>query len=259
MKPNQLWAFLLFSFLFVNNATAQKRKVDKSKSTQKEKPAKKGESSDVQVFDSADKADENQYFEKKKNSNPLNVVKIAPLEILEGMFTLSYERVVSSRMSVEANLGITTVSESQSILKSGLFGKTDYEGFAKPQSGTCFGLGVKFYLSKNDLAPDGGFIAIETRVRSYNFDAYPFVGGNRASAGPYQKTTVTDADLLRVIFGYQTDGEYFSWTPYAGLGYRKHTFTGWYEENDDSSTPVLGSKSESKPVFLFGIKMGLRF
>ena len=219
------------------------------------KESKKGESKDVQVFDAKDDYD---YFEKKNNSNPKNVIKINPLEILNGTFPIFYERVVAPKVSVEVGLGVTAVSAFYSALQQELSNNQDYDGLAKGKTGLMFKIGARYYAGRRDEAPEGPYLGVEYQVKKYVYDAFPYTGGYRASSGPTQEASSTDTDLLRILFGYQSDNSNnFSWDPYIGIGWRKHTFNGWYL--DENSKAILGSVSSSKPVFLIGVKMGLRF
>jgi hypothetical protein len=259
-------ALFLCAFFQVNDAIAQRRgdkEKPKREKRENQKPSKKeadkGQSEDVQVFD---KTDDYEYFEKKSSNNPKNIFKINPFDALDGSFPLFFERVLTNKFSAEIGIGVTTTSESFTSIRKELFGSDFYEGFHQGQTGTFLKLGVRYYAGKNDDAPEGSYLALEYQTKNFQFDAYPYIkdGSNfyRAATGPYQDTKVTNTDLIRVIFGYQSDNSSnFCWDPYIGIAMRKRTFDGWYE--DESGKPILGSISETKPIFLIGAKLGIRF
>jgi hypothetical protein len=252
---------LLFLTIFNMGLNAQRRG-DSPKPPKKEnqKPSKKGsqkgQSKDVQVFDEEDDYD---YFENKSNSNPKNIIKINPFEALDGAFPIYYERVVSSKFSVEVGVGLTATSAFTNEINSGLFGNNDYDGFYKGKTGLMFKLGARYYAGRGDYAPEGTYFALEYQVKNFKFDAYPYINGSRTSSGPFQETTISNADLARLLFGYQTDSSSnFVWDYFLGVGWRKHTVDGWYVD-ENTSNPVLGEQSSYKPVLLLGVKMGIRF
>jgi hypothetical protein len=221
------------------------------------KASKKGESKDVQVFDAKDDYD---YFEKKKSNQSKNVIKINPLEILNGTFPIFYERVVAPKISIEAGLGVTATSSAYASFLQEFYENGNYDGFYKGKTGLMFKIGARYYAGKKDDAPEGAYLGVEYQVKQYVFDAYPYVKGNtyRASQGPYQETKITNKDMVRILFGYQSDNSNnFTWDYYVGIGWRNQVFDGWHL--DDRSMPVLGSRLSSKPVFLIGLKMGVAF
>jgi hypothetical protein len=262
MKKNFLLTLLSFLIFFCTDLTAQRRgETSKPPKKENEKPkkekSKKGESKDVEVFDQGDDYD---YFEKKNSDNPKNVFKINPLEALDGTFPIYFERVLNNKFSLEVGIGLTTTSSWSSSISSELFGSNDYDGFYKGKTGLMFKFGARYYAGRNDDAPEGTYFALEYQAKNFKFDAYPYINGSRASSGPYQETNVSNTDLVRILFGYQSEGSSsnFVWDPYIGIGWRKHNFEGWYQE-DNKPAPTLGSVSEYKPVFLIGFKMGIRF
>jgi hypothetical protein len=257
----------LLTLLFLNfwsvGLNAQRRG-DSPKTPKKEnqkpskKESKKGQSKDVQVFDQSDDYD-NDVFDKKNADNPKNIIKINPFEALDGAFPIYYERVLSDKFSVEVGVGLTATSAFTNEISAGLFDSKDYDGFYKGKTGLMFKLGARYYAGRGDYAPEGTYFALEYQAKNFKFDAYPFINGSRTSSGPYQETTVSNTDLVRLLFGYQTDSSSnFVWDYFLGIGWRKHTVNGWYVD-ENTSVPALGEQSSYKPVLLLGIKMGIRF
>jgi hypothetical protein len=279
MKKNFFVALLpLFLMAFATTISAQTKqpkpksdsKPKTSKPTKKddeedvrndEPKPKKGQSSDVQVFDKA--KDDYDYFDKKKgdNSNPKNFIKINPFEALDGTFPIFFERVLTNKFSVEAGLGLTTTSETFAELR-GIFGNSDYNNFVKGNTGNLFKLGFRYYSSKSDDIPEGPYFALEYQVKTYKFDAlrYDASGSSTVYSAPYTPSTVTNGDF-RILFGYQAlSSGNFSWDYYLGVGWRQHTFNGWYNEDVNSSSKyTLGSSSSARPIFILGVKIGIGF
>ncbi len=261
MKKSIFLTLLSFFFIFGKDLTAQRRG-ETSKPTKKEneKPkrekSKKGESKDVEVFD---QGDDYEYFEKKNSDNPKNVIKINPLDAISGSFPIYFERVLSNKFSVEVGVGLTATSEWNITINQELFENSDYEGFHKGKTGLMFKIGARYYAGRGDDAPEGTYFALEYQTKNYKFDAYPIVNGSRFQ-GALVESSVSNTDLIRILFGYQSEGSSsnFVWDPYIGIGWRKHTFNGWYEE-ENTSNAIFGEKSEYKPIFLIGFKMGIRF
>ena len=230
-------------------------KTSKKENEAPKKEVKKGNSKDVQVFDNKD---DYEYFEKKANTNSKNIIKFNPFDIFLASFPIYYERVLAPKISAEIGLGVTTTTGAFTALEEVIFNNVQTEGFYKGKTGLMFKLGMRYYPSKHDDTPEGTYLGLEYQVRQYAFDAYPYKNGARASQGPYQNTTITQQDLIRFILGYQMEGRgSFNWDPYIGIGWRKLTFNGWYE--NDSNVPVLGQIAILKPTFIIGCKVGLGF
>ena len=250
------YSLTIFSIvLFLNSSLLAQTKPPKSDKKETKKESKKGESKNIQVFDSKDDYDN---FNKNKNFNPTNVLKVNPVDFITSTFPLFYERVVAPKVSVEVGLGVTVIRDFYYRLKEGFFGDKEYGGFVKAKTGLVFKIGARYYLGKYDNAPEGPYCGVEYQFKQYVFDALPYAGGSRATSGlPYQKTTTTENDLIRLLYGYQfhANGTLII-DPYLGIGWRKHTFNGWYEDN---KIPILGSHSASKLILIFGVKMGFRF
>lgn len=233
-------------------------KVEENKS--QPKPAKKGQSKEVQVFDNGDDYD---YFQKKKSNSPKNAIKINPLEVLDGTFPIYFERVIHPKLSVEIGLGFTSTSPYYVSIRQELSNTGEYDGFAKSKTGSMFKLGARFYANRNDVAPEGAYFSLEYQVKKFKYDAYPLQGSPsngyyRASSPPFKEESITNSDVIRVLFGYQYENDSnFSWDPYIGIGWRKRAFNGSYL--DDNNKPQFGTKSEAKPVFIVGFKMGILF
>jgi hypothetical protein len=263
MKKNFFLTLIPIFLLVCTHLSAQtkpsKQKPNTPKPAQKDDTQpNKGQSKDVQVFDANGK-DDYDYFVKKNANNPKNVIKINPLEVLDGSFPVFYERVIHPKFSVEVGLGVTTVSSTFAEFRSALSNSAFYDGFVKGKTGTMFKIGVRYYASKGDDAPEGSYFAAEYQVKKFNFDAYKMdINGSRISSAPYQATSVTNSDLLRLLFGYQYEGNSnFKWDTFIGLGWRTTTLNGWYL--NDNSKAVLGSVSNVKPVFIIGFKLGVAF
>jgi hypothetical protein len=264
MKKNFLLTLLPILLLVCTHLTAQTKQPKNTPNAPKpakkdDKAPQKGQSDDVQIFDQTKAKDDYDYFEKKKSSNPQNIVKIAPLEALDGTFPIFFERVLSNKFSVEVGLGVTTTTESFSIIRAELTGSTEYENFYKGNTGSFFRIGAKYYASKSDDAPEGPYVGLEFQVKKFKFDAYKLdASGYAIYSAPYQATTVTNTDLIRIVFGYQSlTRSDFAWDYYIGLAWRKHTFNGMYR--DDNSKPIIGEIASYKPVFVIGAKIGLGF
>jgi hypothetical protein len=263
MKKNFFLTLISIFLLVCTHLSAQtkpsKQKPNAPKPAQKDDTQpNKGQSKDVQVFDQNDK-DDYDYFVKKNSNNPKNIIKINPLEVLDASFPVFYERVIHPKFSVEIGLGITTVSSTFAEFRGELSNSAYYDGFFKGKTGPMFKLGFRYYASKGDDAPEGGYFAVEYQIKKFNFDAYKLTpGGSRNYSAPYEATSVTNSDMLRILFGYQSESNSnFTWDPYIGLGWRKTAFNGWYL--DDNSVTVLGSVATFKPVFIIGFKMGVAF
>jgi hypothetical protein len=264
MKKNLVLTLLVcLVSVCTHHVTAQTKQPKKTTTPpQKKDPQpKKGQSKDVQVFDQSDAKDDYDYFEKKKSDNPKNIIKINPLEILNASFPIFYERVLSPKFSAEIGIGLTTITPSFAEFQSALLGGNGYafEGLQKGKTGPLLKIGFRYYAGRGDDAPEGAYFALEYQMKKYNFDAYKLnPGGDRSYSAPYQASSITNTDLLRILFGYQYEGNSnFTWDPYIGLGWRQTTFNGYYQ--DDASKVVLGSISVYKPVFIIGFKMGVAF
>jgi hypothetical protein len=254
MRKNVLLRLLPSLCLLICVQINAQVKPEPKQSTQK---SQKGQSKDVQVFDVQDGYDT---VEKKKKALAKNIFKINPLEAIDGAFPVFYERVLSPKFSVEAGLGVTTTSSTFGALRTLLSESNEYEGLYKGKTGMMFKLGVRYYASKDDDAPDGTYFALESQIKQYKFDAYQYesIGGGRLVTGPYNPTTINNTDIIRILFGYQSENtSNFTWDTYIGLSWRKHTFNGWYQ--DEGTRPVLGSISTYRPVFLCGVKIGICF
>jgi hypothetical protein len=264
MKKNFFLTLLPIFLLVCTHLTAQtkqpKPKADPPKSAKKDdKKPQKGQSEDVQVFDQAKAKDDYDYFEKKKNSNPQNIVKLAPLELIDGTFPIFYERVLSPKFSVEIGVGVTATSESFSTLRAELSGNTEYDNYYKGSTGSFIRIGAKYYAGRSDDAPEGPYVGAEFQIKKFKFDSYKLdATGYPSSSAPYQATSVTNTDLIRIVFGYQSlTSSDFAWDYYIGLAWRQHTFNGQYK--DDNSKVILGDVTSYKPVFVIGAKIGLGF
>jgi hypothetical protein len=264
MKKNLILTLLtcLIS-LCTHHAEAQTKQPKKPKDTPKKDAPQpnKGQSKDVQVFDQSDAKDDYDYFQKKKSEQPKNIIKINPLEVLNASFPVFYERVLSPKFSVEIGIGVTTITSNFAEFQTALLGDigSAYEGFYKGKTGPLLKLGFRYYAGKGDDAPEGAYFALEYQMKKYNFDAYKLnANGDRTYSAPYQASSVTNSELLRILFGYQYEGNSnFTWDPYIGLGWRQTTFNGNYL--GDNRQVLLGSVSAYKPVFIIGFKMGVAF
>ncbi len=148
-------------------------------------------------------------------------------------------------------------------IRKALYGNEfDYDGFYQGKTGLFYKIAARYYASKDEFATVGTYFAIEFQNKDYKFDAYPFVKDNgnfvRSTKGPFTETTISNTDLIRLVFGYENDNSSnFCWDPFIGLAYTKKTFNGWY--TNSNGDPILGSISETKPSFILGFKIGIRF
>jgi hypothetical protein len=272
MKKNFFLTLLPILLLLCTHVSAQTKQpkpktnappTKPSKPTQKkDDQPKKGQSNDVQVFDDKDgkTKDDYDYFEKKSsNSNPKNFIKIAPLESLDGTFPIFFERVLSNKFSVELGLGLTTTASTFAEIQGTVFGGGDYDNFYKGGTGSFIRIGGRYYASKSDDAPEGPYLGVEFQIKKFKFDAYRLDNtGYQVTSAPYSPTSITNTDLIRLVFGYHslTDNN-FGWDYYIGVAWRQHTFSGTYK--DENSKVITGDLSSSYPTLLIGAKIGLGF
>jgi hypothetical protein len=258
MKNLLLIVFLWAISLQTQGLLAQRRGIKQEKNDN-QKTSKKGESDDVEVVEATEDADS---FGKTDNS-PKNILKISPLDAFDGTFPIYFERVLSNRLTFEVGVGITTSTESFIALRRITTSNNDfYDGFHKSQTGAFFKVGMRYYVSKRDDAPEGIYFGIEHQVKVFKFETYPFIedgsGYYRSSTGPFQEAKVSNWDLFRFVIGYQSQRvSNFTWDPFVGIAYQKTSFEGWVK--GENGSPVLSNESESKPVFLIGFKMGILF
>ncbi len=267
MKKNLFLTLLPFLLLLSTDILAQtKQPKPKSNGTTKpkqpsEKEVKKGQSDDVQVFDQKDGKgkDDYDYFEKKESTNPKNVFKISLFEAIDGTFPLLFERVIAPKFTAELGLGVTTSSSGYAEIRS-ILGGSEYDNFVKGQTGSFVRIGVRYYPSRSDYVPEGPYFALEFQMKQFKFDALKLdAQGSPIYSAPYQSTTITNYDLARFVFGYQVlTGSNFTWDSYIGLGWRQHTFNGWYKD-ETSGKAILGDNSSSYPTLMIGVKIGIGF
>jgi hypothetical protein len=192
-----------------------------------------------------------------------NVVKLNPWGAVMGMYSGSYERVLTPRFSGELTLGMTKLNN-----RHGYITMTDLWNDAKPaffnnasiqtlETGLVLGLTVRYYGGGRTHIPEGAYFMGGVQMRSYRFTENAFVRPD-VRGQTLVPSSLTETDLIRVIFGHQAiTRSGFIWDLYVGLAYRKLTSDGPYS----TSTQVFNGQRTltSDPILLLGCKVGMAF
>lgn len=178
---------------------------------------------------------------KKKSFGDENIIKIAPLGIINGTFPIFYERKLTNFLSIQVGGGLTSKNLVRSlVLKDGnsslkftyptLGGSNSYYDeverlfeFDKRSAGIgyCFSVQPRFYLE--DDAPDGSYLGISYEYYRYNF-SIPGVSqgatfGELNYNGPTQNEYENISDYM-VQFGRQNVYDRLTLDWATGIGIR---------------------------------------
>lgn len=232
---------------------------------QKGKPAQKKDDKkkdNIEIIEIKEDEDDNDYFERKKEAQELNIIKINPFAAIGGVFPIYYERVLGPHFSVEAAVGPTLYTLTLSELLDEL-GDFPTDLVYKDKMGFVGKLGIRYYPSKRDLAPDGFYMAGEVQFQSFNRTTFGYdPNGGQATQGTEYKLAIKKADVFRVVAGWSSVYDNFVSEYFIGFGFRNKSvdnFSFIYDQNTGLYSNLVTPESDLRPVFLLGWKIGFSF
>jgi hypothetical protein len=188
-----------------------------------------------------------------------NVLKLNPLLFFRGEIPLYYERALTSRLSLEAGIGVTlrnymgmtVVGDDVDDFGAGI------DILARPS----FRIGARWYHTV-DLEPQGWYTQLEFAHLTYAKDVR-MKGPN----GVFTDKELRDERIyndFRLLGGYQMLGASNNWMfdLYGGIGYRARHVMIVHETRDlttDNYTYEVVEKDDPVLALFLGVKVGLGF
>lgn len=234
----------------------------KGKSSPKKKDDKKKDNIEIiEIKD--DDSDDNDYFDRKKKEQELNVIKINPLAALSGQFPIYFERVLGPHFSVEVAAGPTLYSNAQ-LISEILSEDGDFQEdlIFQKKIGLLGKIGVRYYPSKRDLAPDGFFMAGEVQFTNFKRTTFGYgQNGEQLTSGTAYKVGIKKTDYFRVVAGWSSVYDNFVSEYFIGFSLRDKSIDRLLGLDDTTGTysNAIVSTSEIIPAFLVGWKIGFSF
>ena len=249
-------ALMAVLFLFtISQSHAQKRKQAK-------------DSSVTIVF-----AENSTASKKRKTSGDDNIIKIAPLGFIGGVFPLLYERKINDFFSVEVAGGLTHrnyirgafMKEGGVEIKEYPWGENGYDeaeetgsyDYRKAQMGYMFRVMPKIYFE--DDAPDGNYIGLQYNYLKYKSTIPRFTKGtdsyNHNGAEMSEYENITD---YMVYFGRQIVNDRITIESSSGIGLRKVKGMKYVATTDNGGV-VDGLAPYSQSTINFGITFTLGY
>jgi hypothetical protein len=198
-----------------------------------------------------------------------NVLKTNLLSGLYGAFTLSYERVLTNRLSVEGMIGVTRPflawRKSTSYQTNP---ELDIEPFVSTQSASTdltWGISGRYCFAQTDRfqkMPYGFSLVAGFEKRSYKYVGWmPNLEIRGVSITPHSApATLIYTDLGRVLLSYQDINRFnVTWDLYVGCAYRQKTATGDYFDVINLVTKHDPRTFAAEPFLLIGAKLGYSF
>lgn len=234
---------------------------------QKGKPAKKKDDKkkdNIEIIEIKEDEDDNDYFERKKESQELNILKINPFAAIGGVFPIYFERVLGPHFSVEVAAGPTLHTNAQ-LLAEILSENGDFDENLVYQKKIGFvgKIGFRYYPSKRDLAPDGFYMSGELQYQNFKRTTFGYDSfGGAASSGTVYDVKLKKTDFVRVIAGWTSVYDNFVSEYFVGFGLRQKDIDRLdysYDGQTGTYTNLPTSSSEILPAFLLGWKIGFSF
>ncbi len=188
-----------------------------------------------------------------------NVIKLNPLIFLRGQIPLYYERALSSRLSAELGVGITT----RNYMGGGFTGDLpdDYGAGTKILNRPALRGGFRWYFT-HDLEPAGFYMQAELAYVDHAKDIFM-----KDSTGHVGANSLRDRRLyndLRLYGGFQALSASSNWLLdlYAGVGFRNRSITQVKEHmdlRDRSWHYTVDENHDNVPALFLGVKLGYGF
>lgn len=198
---------------------------------------------------------------KKNTLNYRHMFKINPLMYFKGDFPVLYEFRFAKDFSSELGIGFTHKDYVYEVFET----RYSYDPNPEYSTGASYRLGLKYWPSKYGALEEGFYFSLEYLYRKYNSMEFHFIYvGN--SNDYYIDNEYLDLEIATeriqkqtsLVVGYVyylDDYVFFEW--YTGIGFQNNEKKGLhYDRNDDYT---IGTKKESKPTYLLGIKIGFSF
>jgi hypothetical protein len=215
----------------------------------------------------------------KKSYSGTNIVKIAPLGILSGVFPVYFERGFGNYFSLQAGIGITGRNYFRELLKD--YKHLDFTSdnnadlsdalytfdhrTAKP--GFMFSIQPRYYEDGEGI--DGYFGGIGFNSATFNFEHQEVTSITNYAAAYNGGTPQSESEHVKDIFfvsGYQTLDHKISFEATAEMGIRlvsgtKYVAYSAYDNTLNNYVLSTGFKDYSQTLFYYniGIKIGYHF
>ncbi len=268
MQPNQTIKSILavVMILMFINVNAQKKRHYRDSTT-------------VLVFSQSSTPLSKNPNKSNKSYSGTNIVKIAPLGILSGVFPVYFERGLGNYFSLQAGLGITGRNYFRELLKD--YKHVDFttnhnsdladalytfdHRIAKP--GFMYSIQPRYYEDGEGI--DGYFGGIGFNSATFNFEHQEVTNIINYAATYNGGTAQSESEHIKDIFfvsGYQTLDHKISFEATAEMGIRlvsgtKYVAYSAYDNTVSNYVLSTGFKDYSQTLFYYniGIKIGYHF
>jgi len=205
----------------------------------------------------------------RKKSGDENIIKIAPLGFIGGVFPLSYERKINDFLTVEVAGGLTHrnyirgafMKEGGVEIKEFPWGQngngydeaeqTGSYDYRKAQMGFMYRVMPKIYFDEE--APEGNYVGLQYNYLKYKFTIPKFQNGangySHSGANMNEYENVTD---YMVYFGRQIVNDRITFESASGIGLRNVKGVKYVATNNNG-TIVDGLAAYSQSTFNFGV------